>query len=145
MWHTIFIALHAATGLIALAAGLITVKAGRLFDVYLSALAAMTLFLVLAVIAEWTVIDDGARILFTAFVVLAGFMLWRARRARRIEPGTEAYIEHIGFTLVALFDAFAVITVLNAGAPIWLVVATGVAIAIAGHFVLRQAKLRQPA
>jgi hypothetical protein len=142
MWHTIFIALHAGTGLIALATGLITMRAGRLFDVYLAALAAMTLFLVLAVIAEWSVIDDGARILFTAFAVLAGFMVWRATRARRIEPGTEPYIEHVGFTLVALSDAFGVITVLNAGAPVWLVVATGVIIAIAGHFALRKAKTK---
>jgi hypothetical protein len=42
--------------------------------------------------------------------------------------------------LIALFDAFVVITVLNAGAPVWLVVASGVLIAVAGHFALRATK-----
>ena len=41
---------------------------------------------------------------------------------------------------------FAMIAVLDLGAPTWLVVSTGVIIAVAGHFVLRRAKraLREP-
>jgi hypothetical protein len=35
---------------------------------------------------------------------------------------------------------FAMIAVLDLGAPTWLVVSTGVIIAVAGHFVLRRAK-----
>jgi hypothetical protein len=46
----------------------------------------------------------------------------------------------VGFTLVALFDAFAVIAILGAGAPIWLVVGTGLLIALAGHLTLRRTK-----
>jgi hypothetical protein len=140
MWHSIFIALHAATGVVALAAGAVALRSGRLFDVYLASLAGMTLFLVLAVIAEWATIEGGARVLFSAFAGLAGFMIWRVVQARRIRVGSRDYIEHVGFTLISLFDAFAVITVLNAEAPIWLVVTTGVLVAIGGHFALRWAK-----
>lgn len=78
----------------------------------------------------------------TMFIVLLGLvLLWRADQGRRIRPSGSAgpsasYVAHVGFTLVALFDAFIVILVLNAGAPGWLVAAAGVLIAVAGHFVL---------
>jgi len=143
MLHGVLIALHAATGFLALAAGAVAVRNGRFFDVYLWSLIGMALFLVLAVGAEWAVIDTGARLLFAAFGVLAAVMVWRAVLARRIRPAgmpSPGYVEHVGFTLVGLFDAFAVIAVLNAGAPIWLVVGTGVLIAVAGHFAIRSAR-----
>ena len=147
MWHTIFIALHAATGLISLVAGCVALRRGALFSTYLWSMVGMTLFLVLAVAAEWSTLQTPARLLFSAFAVLAGVMVWRAAAAGRMLPiGADGppgpYVDHIGFTLVALFDAFAVIAVLNAGAPGWLVVASGVGIAIAGHFVLRAVRRR---
>ena len=56
-------------------------------------------------------------------------MVWRATRARRVRPTVASgpspvYLEHVGFTLVALFDAFCVIAVLDGGAPSWIVVGT---------------------
>ena len=48
----------------------------------------------------------------------------------------------MGFTLVALFDAFVVILVLDLGAPGWLVAAAGVLIAVAGHLALRAVRER---
>ncbi len=86
--------------------------------------------------------DVGTRVLFTGFVMLGLFMVWRAGQARRMRPSGSAgpsvrYVAHVGFTLVALFDAFIVIAVLNGGAPGWLVVTAGVLVAVAGHFVLR--------
>jgi hypothetical protein len=143
MWHGIFIAIHAGTGVLALVTGLVAIRDGRLFDVYLLALATMTVSLALAVAAEWTAIGTTARVLFTAFAGLAAIMVWRGVLARRIRPAphpSAAYVEHLGFTLVALLDGFVVIAVLNAGAPIWLVVAAGVTIAIAGHFGIRLAR-----
>lgn len=140
MAHAVLIALHAAAGLLALGAGMFALRDGRFFTVYLSSLAATTVFLAAAVAVNWPDTAPAARGLFTAFVVLALVMVGRAELARRGAPGTRAYVEHVGFTLVGLFDAFVVIAVLNAGAPIWLVVAAGVLIAVAGHFVLRWAK-----
>lgn len=142
MVHTVFIAIHASAGVIAFAAGCVALARGRLFGTYLWSLVAMAVFLVLAVVSEWSLLGSTTRAVFAAFVVLAGFMVWRALRARRLRPAPSAegpsvaYFEHVGFTLVALFDAFVVVSVLNAGAPGWLVAAVGVAIAIAGHFVL---------
>ncbi|GAA1033220.1 MULTISPECIES: hypothetical protein [Amycolatopsis] len=145
MAHSVFIALHAAAGVIALVAGTVALlRAGRFFDTYLVSLTATTVFLALAVAVEWTVLPSGGRVLLSAFVVLAVVLVVRgvlARRMRRAgQLSSPAYVEHVGFTLVALLDAFVVIAVLNAGAPVWLVVASGVVLAVAGHFVLRWAK-----
>jgi hypothetical protein len=139
--HSLLIALHAATGVIAMLAGGIALYRGRFFDVYLASLAATTVFLALAVAAEWGVLGVGSQVLFTAFTLLAVVMVVRAVLARRLLPvRSAAYLEHVGFTLVALFDAFVVIAVLNAGAPVWLVVAIGVLIAVGGHFALQATK-----
>lgn len=138
--HSLLIALHAATGVIAMVAGGVALYRGRFFDVYLASLVATTVFLALAVAAEWTVLDAGSRVLFTAFTLLAVVMVARGVLARRLPPTSPVYLEHVGFTLVALLDAFVVIAVLNAGAPVWLVVASGVLLAVAGHFALRATK-----
>lgn len=147
MWHTIFIAAHAATGGLALLAGCVTIVRRALFGTYFWALIAMEMFLLLAIAAEWTTLDQVTRILFGAFALLGLVMVWRANQARRGPYGSD-YVEHVGFTLVALFDAFVVILVLNLGAPVWLVVGSGVGIAVAGHFVLvavRRALVTEPA
>lgn len=145
MWHAVLISGHAVAGLLALLAGLLTIPHGRWFDVYLWSLATMTVFLVAAVGVEWSTLDPAARVLFAAFAVLAAFMVWLAVRARPDRPvggaaPSASYLDHVGFTVVALFDAFLVIAVLDLGAPVWAVVGTGILIAIAGHLALRLAK-----
>ncbi|OLF17879.1 hypothetical protein [Actinophytocola xanthii] len=151
MVHDMFVAAHAAAGLLALVTGGLALRRGRLFDVYLGALAGMGVFLVLALAVSWTETDSVARVLFTALAGLAAVMVWRAVLARRDRPSaggpSDSYLEHVGFTLVGLSDGFAVVAVLNAGAPLWLVVGTGVGVALAGHFVLRwvKAALTRPA
>lgn len=147
MWHTIVIAIHAVTAGVALLAGCVAIRRGALFGTYLWSLVGMEVFLVLAIAADWSVIDMTSRVLFAAFALLGLVMVGRADQARRIRPSGSAgpsarYIAHLGFTLVALFDAFIVILVLNAGAPVWLVATAGVLIAVAGHFVLRAARER---
>jgi uncharacterized membrane protein YhaH (DUF805 family) len=145
MLHSVLIALHAGTGVLALLAGTAALlRGGRLFDGYLISLIASTVFLALAVATEWTVIGAGARVLFTAFVLLGVVMVGRGVLARRLRPAGQrpspAYLEHVGFTLIALLDAFVVIAVMNAGAPTWLTVTSGVLLAGAGHVVLRRTK-----
>jgi hypothetical protein len=39
--------------------------------------------------------------------------------------------------VIALFDAFVVILVLDLGAPVWLMVTAALVVAIGGHFVRR--------
>lgn len=138
--HTVLIALHALTGAVALLAGCVAHRRRGYFEVYLWSLVTMVVFLAAAVAEEWTTIDGVSRVLFAAFVALGLAMLWLAFGARRLPAPSPRYVDRVGFTLVALFDAFVVITVLNLGAPVALVVASGVAVAIAGHVALRAAK-----
>jgi hypothetical protein len=152
MAHDMLVAAHAAAGTIALAAGGVALRRGRLFDVYLGALVGMGVFLVLALALSWTATDPAARVLFTALAGLAAVMVWRAALARRERPTagagpSDTYVGHVGFTLVGLSDGFAVVAVLNAGAPIWLVVGTGVGVALVGHLALGRARatLARPA
>jgi hypothetical protein len=140
MWHTVLIGLHAITGTIALLAGCLAHGGRALFRTYLWSLVATVVFLGAAVVEEWARLDALTRGLFGAFVVLGLVMVWLAFDARRLPAPSPGYVDRVGFTVVALFDAFAVITVLNAGAPVVLVVAAGVVVAVAGHFVLRAVK-----
>lgn len=84
MWHAIFIAVHAVTGGIALLAGCVAIGCRALFGTYLWSLVAMEVFLMLAIAAEWAVIDVAARVLFAAFALLglAGHFALRAVRER---------------------------------------------------------------
>lgn len=148
MWHTLFISAHAGTATVAFVAGVIALRRGWLFGLYLGSLVGMEVFLVGAIAVEWSANDPATRALFAALAALGGVVVWRGLRARLARPPADAdgpsarYFESVGFTLVALADAFVVIAVLNAGAPGWAVAATGIGIAIAGHFVLRHARRR---
>ncbi|MGI8576787.1 MAG: hypothetical protein ACR2KG_02490 [Nocardioidaceae bacterium] len=57
-------------------------------------------------------------------------------------PRSGRYLDHLGFTLIALFDGFAIIAVLTAGGPGWLAAAVGVAGVAAGHVTIRRLKAR---
>ena len=141
MLHTVVIGLHAASGVVALASGLQAMRGGRLLRTHLWSLVATIAWLAVAVALDWAALPPAGRVLFAGFTALGGYMVWRAVQAlrRRPAPGVRpsvAYVRDLGFNLVALSDAFLVIAVLDLGAPVAVVVATGVAVAVAGHFVL---------
>jgi len=139
MSHGILIGLHAGAAVVALLAGFGAHRGAGWFAVYFWSLVAAIALLGAAVVEEWATLDAAARVLFTAFVGLGGVLVWLAARARGLGL-TPRHVDLVGFTLVALFDAFAVITVLDAGVAV--AVTTGVVVAIAGHYVLRAAKAR---
>jgi hypothetical protein len=153
MWHmlqAVLISLHAASGLVAFAAGCLALRRRPFFPVYLGALASLLGFLVLAVASDWPQLDQAARILFTAFIAFGGLMAWQAVEARRLLPApharpTAAYLDHLGFTLVALFDGFVVIVAIDLGAAAGLAAAVGGLGAVAGHVALRAVKARTAA
>lgn len=138
--HAVLITLHAVTGTVALLAGCVAHRHRVYFEVYLWSLVATVAALAATVVEEWTRLDGVSRALFTVFGVLGLVMLVLAFAARRLPAPSPAYLDRVGFTLVALLDAFIVIAVLNLGVPVALVVAVGVVVAVAGHFALRAAK-----
>jgi hypothetical protein len=84
---------------------------------------------------------------FTGLIALAGVMVLRAELAGRRHPAhaggpTAAYLEHIGFTLIALADGFAVVAAIRGGVPGWAVGAMAVGVVVVGHVTLQAAKRR---
>ncbi len=146
MLHAVLIALHATAGLVALIAGGLAITRRRAFGLYFWSLAWCLGALAAVVADDWGGRDTTSRVPSLAFLALGGFMLWRAVQARRLlsRPPTPSprYLDHLGFTLVALLDAFIVIAVLDLTELGWLAATIGVAGAAAGHRALASTKRR---
>jgi hypothetical protein len=145
--HTVLIAVHAAAGLVALVAGGLALQRRRPFGLYFWSLAACLGALAAVVAVDRGGPDTSSRVLSIAFLALGGFMLWRAVQARRLlahapDERSPRYLDHLGFTLVALLDAFVVIAVLDVSGLGWLAAVVGVAGAGAGHRALASMKRR---
>lgn len=144
---TVFVTVHAVAATIAFGAGLLAAPAGRFLGVYRGAMAVMAAALVPAVVVDWSTTEPTARLVFTGLIGLAGVMVVRAELAGRQHPArtggpTGAYLEHIGFTLIALADGFAVVAAIRAGAPGWAVGVLAVAVVAVGHGTIQVAKRR---
>lgn len=148
--YALLIGVHAAAGVVAFGVGLLALRRPRFLDTYLVALVVMAAFLVLAIVSTASGRDAAALAVPGALVVLAGVMIARAARARRVRPpapGTRSagYVHGVGFGLVGLFDAFWVVALLRAEVPGAVVAAVGVAIAMVGHLLLVRVGTRSPA
>ena len=130
--HNIFIILHAASATISFFTGSFLIIALRQasnqkwFGLYWWTLVGLVVFLAGAILVHWMQYSGTERIIFTGLLGLGGYMLYRARSANRLrEAGRNnwkhGYIEHIGFTLISLFEGFIIVGGLNSGLPGWLV------------------------
>ncbi|MGI8428956.1 MAG: hypothetical protein ACR2OB_06545 [Solirubrobacteraceae bacterium] len=145
--HAALIALHAIAGLTALVVGGVATRRVSFFGTYFWSLTACILLLAGVIAGDWSDLDASSRALFTAFVALGVYMIWRATQALRLLPTmsdqlSSRYLDHLGFTLVALLDAFIVIVVLGLGGPPWLLVSTGGLIAAGAHRTIITLKRR---
>jgi hypothetical protein len=148
--HAVLVGLHAAAGVTAFAAGVIAISARRsksAFAAYQAGLVALGVFLAVLVAVDWTGLGAGLQAGFAALTALAGYLVWRAEAARRLfadkqERLPARYFDHVGFTLVALFDGFAIIVVVVNGGPGWAAGLVGAAGVAAGHRTIRRLKRR---
>ena len=95
----------------------------------------------------WTQYSRIERILFPGLFGLGLYMLYRARSARQLlgsrqRNWKQAYIEHIGFTLISLFEGFIIVTGLNSGSPGWLVALFAILGVILGRWAIGFAQQR---
>ena len=140
--HTVLITLHALAGVLALGAGATAfARPGRWLRTYLVALVAMLVLLAGAMVAAWASYDAGTRVAFALLAVLGVGVVAQGVRAFRLRPrpgrsAGEGHREALGFTLVALTDAFLVVAVLDLGGPVWSLFATGALVAVGGHLLL---------
>lgn len=154
MLHTVMIALHAAGGVAAFVAGCLALfpprdgrRARRLFGAYLGSLGLMLVFLLAAIAADWQQLSTAPRVVFGGLLVLALFMGWRALAARgllrrRSGQWQVPYIGHVGFTLIALWDGFVVVSAIDLGAPGWLVGVLALLGVVVGNRALHRVKAR---
>lgn len=145
--HDLLISVHAiAAGLCFLAGSVVLYSRAYRFDrglfrFYLWSLGGMVVFLALAMFTVWPVYSGTNKVVFTGLLGLGIYMFYRGFSARtllktRADGWSEAFVHHIGFTLIALFEGFVVVSALNAQAPLWLVGAIAVAGIVAGRRVV---------
>jgi hypothetical protein len=84
---------------------------------------------------------------YSGLLVLAGYTGWRGWRAAQDLVGRAGarrtqYVEDVGFTLIALFDGFVIVSALDLGVPGWLVVALGVFGILVGRYGVQRAQAR---
>jgi hypothetical protein len=108
------------------------------FRAYLIALALMIAFLVLVVAVDWPHLENRQRGVYVGLLLLIAYTGWRGWQAavnlmHQSEGWLEAYVENVGFTLIALFDGFVIVAAIDAGAPVWLVLAFGALGIVAGR------------
>lgn len=144
MVHTVFITLHALSGAACFGFGLLalrrtTTRLRQALAVYLAALLAMVGFVAVAVALTWAGLGTATRLIYGGLGVLAAVMVGRALAAwRGAEQPSAAFVGHVGFTLVSLFEAFLIVSALDLGAPTWLVVVGAVLGAVIGHRLIRR-------
>jgi hypothetical protein len=148
MVYTVLISAHAAAGLISFTAGCLALTRRSYFTVYFWSLVLLVVFLTAALALDWSRLNTILHAVFTGLLALGGYMVWRATQARRLQETTSHQqlahrIDHIGFTLIALFDGFVIIAALDLGAPAWLAVVVAIAGVAVGHIAIRTLKIRQ--
>lgn len=135
---TALVFLHASAGVVAFVAGLLAMlRRGDRRALHLGYLAGLVVMLVglLGVVAlRWSELDRTGRAVDLGLTLLAGYMLLRAVRAgrRRARGEWDGYLDDLGFTLIALFDGFAIVAAIDVGAPGWLVAVVAVAAVVVG-------------
>jgi hypothetical protein len=148
--HDLLIYAHAAAGLIAFAIGCLILRPYSngnpvLFHLYFLALWAMVALLIAVVLVDWNAIQQTNRLVYTALALLAlytGFRSWQARQLLNAgNLGWQGhYIDHVGFTLISLFDGFVIVSALDLNAPGWLVGVVGVLGVVVGRFAIMRVR-----
>lgn len=151
--HDVLINLHAASATIAFLAGSLLIyypaytTDRRLFGIYFWSLMGMAILLAGAIFVYWGEYSEIERIVFPGLMGLALFMVFRGWGAGLVLETQQknwklGYVEHIGFTLISLFEGFIIVSGLNAGWPGWLVAILAVAGLLAGRWIIASAKRR---
>lgn len=130
--HNLLIILHSVTATISFFAGMLLIFSTKyttnqtIFNLFLWPLIGMGLLLAGALFVNWENYSDTERVVFPGLLGLSFFMIFRGWGASLVlhtqsKNWKLGYIEHIGFTLISLFEGFVIVSGLNAGLPGWLV------------------------
>lgn len=151
--HNVLIMLHSASATVSFFAGTflmvspLSISGRRFFSGYWWSLVGMVILLAAAILVYWADYSGVQRIVFPGLLALGLFMLYRASSAKRLmrdQPDTweDDYLEHIGFTLISLFEGFVIVSGLNSGLPGWLVAVIAIFGILVGRWLIRLAQRR---
>ena len=151
--HNVFIILHAAAATISFFTGSFLIlskwstQLQRVYTLYWWTLVGMVVLLAGAILVYWLEYTSVERIIFSGLFVLGIYMLYRARNAGHLLEAQQNnwkhnYIEHIGFTLISLFEGFIIVSGLNSGFPGWLVAVLAILGVLLGRWLIAFAQRR---
>ena len=151
--HDLIIILHGIVATMSFFAGCFLLFSIRqtsrkgMFGVSWWALTGLAVLLAGAILVYWTRYSTVERLIFPALFALSIFMIYRASSARRLlqrqqDNWRHEYIEHIGFTLISLFEGFMIVSGLNSGLPGWLVGLLAILGVLLGRWVIHFAQRR---
>lgn len=148
MAHSLLIVLHAGSAVAAFVLGClllatmpVSARAGRFVAFFWCLLASMAL-LIVVVAVDWAALAPTKRIAFAILGVLAVYLIVRAVQARRTlvrRPAKwrRAFIGHVGFIMISLFDGFCIVSAIDLRLPPVVIVAVAVLGVVAGVVVRR--------
>jgi uncharacterized membrane protein YfcA len=150
--HNVLIILHAAAATICFFAGCLLVFASAqtsnqdLFGLYWWSLIGMVILLLGAIIVHWTTFSTIEHVVFPGLLILAIYMVFRARSANSLlrtqkNDWKHDYIKHIGFVLISLFEGFIIVSGLNSGFG-WLVAVFAILGFLVGNWLIGFAQRR---
>jgi hypothetical protein len=140
--HMVAIVLHAACAAGAFVIGTVFIFQGvtlrqlQLARAVLVLLVLMEVFLVVAILSHVSSLSTIMQVVFGGLTMLGLYMIWRAIQAlsvlRELNGDQLVVINHIGFILISLFDAFAIVSAIDVHAPGWLIAVIAVAAVVLG-------------
>lgn len=152
--HAILVSAHALAGIFSFVIGCAIIFSRkhffdrRSFSLYLWCLTAMVVFLAGAILIWWAEYTMVEHVAFSGLFILAVYMAYRAFEAHSLVKTQRinrksVYLDHIGFTLIALFEGFLIVTAINLRSPKWLIALIAVVGVIAGRWTVGMAANRQ--
>ncbi|GAA3887874.1 hypothetical protein GCM10022381_32250 [Leifsonia kafniensis] len=152
--HIDLIVLHAAFATVAFGLGCALMAVlpesarSRRFIVYYCCVWAAVAFLVAAVLVDWPQLPLVKRVAFGGLSLLGLYLLWRTDRARasllqRRAGWSTAFVGHIGFVLISLFDGFCIVTAIDLHLPPLVIALVAVLGVVAGVVVIRRVARRE--
>jgi peptidoglycan/LPS O-acetylase OafA/YrhL len=147
--HVTLIVVHAAAATASFVLGvlLVAVLPGGPADRRLRAFVAMSavamVALVTVVVVDWMRLPLDKRIAFGVLCGLAAYLLVRVggavrSAARRPPRWRRAFIGHVGFVLISLFDGFCIVSAIDLRLPMPVIVVVAVLGVVAGVVALRR-------
>ena len=150
MVHLSLISAHALAGVSALILACVVLRPPSShrcanFRGYFLALIIMFVSVLLVVIHDWSVLSTGQRVTFGFLTLLGAFTTFRGVQARRcliLRPKRwrQKYVDHVGFTVISLFDGFTIVGAVDLGAPLPVVLAVGALGIVVGISVINRVK-----